>query len=111
MSLSHRFRVNDKVEANYKIGGTYYPGKIRKQYTDALKYDVLYDDGEVEYLVLERDIRKPGKLTLSSHNLSPFSIPPFLPSSVLVYFFPQSSCFIFPSQLSLLPFLNHPSRP
>ena len=46
----------DKVEANYRGRGKYYPGKIKYDNRDGT-YDIDYDDGEKERSVKEADIK------------------------------------------------------
>ena len=55
----------DKVEADYRGKGRYYPGKIVRDRGDGT-YDVDYDDGEKETRVDEKLIRPMDK-TQSSH--------------------------------------------
>ena len=57
--------VGDKVEADYRGKGRYYPGKIVRDRRDGT-YDVDYDDGEKETRVDEKLIRPMDK-TQSSH--------------------------------------------
>ena len=53
------FREGDKVEADYRGRGRYYPGKIDRDRGDDT-YDIAYDDGERETRVAKRLIRKKG---------------------------------------------------
>ena len=53
------FREGDKVEADYRGRGRYYPGKIDRTRGDDT-YDIAYDDGERETRVAKRLIRKKG---------------------------------------------------
>ena len=53
------FREGDKVEADYRGRGRYYPGKIDRNRGDDT-YDIAYDDGERETRVAKRLIRKKG---------------------------------------------------
>ncbi len=54
-----RLREGDKVEADYRGRGRFYPGKIDRDRRDGT-YDIAYDDGERETRVEERLIRKKG---------------------------------------------------
>ena len=51
-----KFSIGDKVEANYRGRGKYYPGKIKYDNRDGT-YDIDYDDGEKERSVKEADIK------------------------------------------------------
>jgi hypothetical protein len=52
-----RLREGDKVEADYRGRGKFYPGKIDRDRGDDT-YDIAYDDGERETRVSKRLIRK-----------------------------------------------------
>lgn len=54
-----------KVEANYRGGGTWYPGKISNNRGDGF-YDILYDDGENESRVASDYIRTIANLVVES---------------------------------------------
>ena len=55
--------VGDKVEADYRGNGKYYPGKIGRVNNDGT-YDVDYDDGEKESKVEQKLIRLVAKNTI-----------------------------------------------
>ena len=55
-----RLREGDKIEADYRGRGKYYPGKIRREHSDDT-YDVDYVDGERETRVAKRLIRKKDR--------------------------------------------------
>ena len=50
--MGEKLREGDKVEANYRGRGKYYPGRIRYDNRDGT-YDIDYDDGEKETRVRE----------------------------------------------------------
>jgi hypothetical protein len=55
------YKENDKIEANFRNKGRWYPAKILKYHGFGL-YDILYDDGETEINLSEsliRDINQP----------------------------------------------------
>ncbi len=54
-----RLREGDKIEADYRGRGKFYPGKIDRDRGDDT-YDIAYDDGERETRVAKRLIRKKG---------------------------------------------------
>ena len=54
---SDKLREGDKVEADYRDRGKFYPGKITRDRGDET-YDISYDDGEREIRVAKRLIRK-----------------------------------------------------
>ena len=54
---SDRLEEGDKVEADYRGRGKFYPGKITRDRGDDT-YDISYDDGEREIRVAKRLIRK-----------------------------------------------------
>ncbi len=58
-SGSGRLREGDKVEADYRGRGRFYPGKISRDRGDDT-YDIDYDDGERETRVAKRLIKKKG---------------------------------------------------
>ena len=58
-SSGGRLEEGDKVEADYKGKGRYYPGKITRDRRDG-SYDIDYDDGEKETRVDEKLIRPLG---------------------------------------------------
>ena len=54
------FAVGQKVEARYKGGGKYYPGKVGEvdaTKPESIKYTILYDDGEQEAGVYAKHVR------------------------------------------------------
>ena len=53
------FREGDKIEADYRGRGKFYPGKISRDRGDDT-YDIAYDDGERETRVAKRLIRSTG---------------------------------------------------
>ena len=53
---SDRLREGDKIEADYRGRGKFYPGKISRDRGDDT-YDIDYDDGERETRVSKRLIR------------------------------------------------------
>ena len=55
-----RLREGDKVEADYRARGRFYPGKISRDRGDDT-YDIDYDDGERETRVSKRLIRKKDR--------------------------------------------------
>jgi hypothetical protein len=55
-SIRSNLTEGDRVEANYRGRGKYYPGKIKVDRGDGT-YDIAYDDGESETRVKEGDIR------------------------------------------------------
>ena len=52
-------REGDKIEADYRGRGRFYPGKISRDRGDDT-YDIAYDDGERETRVAKRLIKKKG---------------------------------------------------
>ena len=58
--------VDDKVEANYRGKGRWYPGKISRVRLNG-SYDVSYDDGETEVNVRADFIRVVGNTKKSSN--------------------------------------------
>ena len=56
VSKAAKLEEGDKVEANYRGRGKWYPGKITKDRRDGT-YDISYDDGESEARVPEDMIR------------------------------------------------------
>jgi hypothetical protein len=50
------FTVGARVDANYKSRGRYFPGRIQRVCGNR-KYDIEYDDGDVELNMDEKDIR------------------------------------------------------
>lgn len=42
------FVMGERIEANYKSRGKFYPGKIKNVNNDKNTYDIAYDDGEIE---------------------------------------------------------------
>jgi len=54
-----RLREGDKIEADYRGRGRFYPGKISRDRGDDT-YDIDYDDGERETRVAKRLIKKKG---------------------------------------------------
>ena len=54
-----RLREGDKIEADYRGRGRFYPGKISRDRGDET-YDIDYDDGERETRVAKRLIKKKG---------------------------------------------------
>ena len=57
---SDRLREGDKIEADYRGRGKFYPGKISRDRGDDT-YDIDYDDGERETRVSKRLIRKKDR--------------------------------------------------
>ena len=57
---SDRLREGDKIEADYRGRGKFYPGKISRDRGDDT-YDISYDDGERETRVSKRLIRKKDR--------------------------------------------------
>ena len=55
-----RLREGDKIEADYRGRGKFYPGKISRDRGDDT-YDIAYDDGERETRVSKRLIRKKDR--------------------------------------------------
>ena len=55
---SDRLEEGDKVEADYRGRGKFYPGKISRDSGQDDTYDISYDDGERETRVAKRLIRK-----------------------------------------------------
>ena len=51
------YREGDKIEARYRGGGRYYPGKIAYDNRNGT-YDIDYDDGEKERRVESKLIRR-----------------------------------------------------
>ena len=51
--------VGDKVEAKCKGSARHYPGKVRRDNGDGTYY-VLFDDGDKDPAVPERDIKSEG---------------------------------------------------
>ena len=58
-AAASRIKEGDKVDADYRGKGKYYPGKISRDRGDGT-YDVDYDDGEKETSVEEKLIRAAG---------------------------------------------------
>ena len=56
-ALAGKLEKGDKVMANYRNGGRWYPGKIARERMNGT-YDVEYDDGDREQDV-ERDRNSP----------------------------------------------------
>jgi hypothetical protein len=52
-----KFKLDDKIEANYKGKGRWFPGKVSKVHKDGT-FDISYDDGESECNVDDAFIRK-----------------------------------------------------
>lgn len=48
--------VGDKVEANWKSHGSWYPGSVKRDHGDGI-YDIDYNDGDKEMRVLADKIR------------------------------------------------------
>ena len=68
---SDRLREGDKIEADYRGRGRFYPGKISRDRGDDT-YDIAYDDGERETRVSKRLIRKQrGSSRSRSRSRSP----------------------------------------
>merc|ERR1719502_37734 len=57
--MEEGFRVGDKVEARFKGGARWHPGRITEKNRDGT-YDVRYEDGDEERRVESRLIRKLG---------------------------------------------------
>ncbi len=57
--MDNDFREGDKIEARYRGGSKYYPGKISYDNRNGT-YDIDYDDGEKERRVEASLIRKGG---------------------------------------------------
>merc|ERR1719181_2141396 len=60
--MEEGFRVGDKVEARFKGGARWHPGRITEKNRDGT-YDVRYEDGDEERRVESRLIRKLGGVT------------------------------------------------
>ena len=63
-----KFRVDDRVEGNYKASGQWYKGNITRvgQFEDGSpQYDILYDDDETEEDLEEHLVRKVEKKPMS----------------------------------------------
>jgi hypothetical protein len=60
-----KYQVGDKVEGNYQMGGSWYPGIILA-INGGKKYRVRYRDGDEEGNVLEENIRYPSQKNSSS---------------------------------------------
>eukprot|EP00600_Ochromonadales_sp_CCMP1393_P017320 CAMPEP_0175035808 /NCGR_PEP_ID=MMETSP0005-20121125/23433_1 /TAXON_ID=420556 /ORGANISM="Ochromonas sp., Strain CCMP1393" /LENGTH=256 /DNA_ID=CAMNT_0016296923 /DNA_START=1 /DNA_END=769 /DNA_ORIENTATION=+ len=58
----HRPGVGDKVEANYRGRGRWYPGVVASDNSDDGTFDIDYDDGEKETSVEPALVRKMGYL-------------------------------------------------
>jgi hypothetical protein len=52
------FRPDDRVEAKWKRRNTYFSGRIVAVHEDVNEYDILYDDGDIEYNVSYELIRR-----------------------------------------------------
>lgn len=70
------FKEGDKIEANYRGRGRWYPGKITRKCLDGT-YDIGYDDGEKESSVIPECIRViPDKdnitITIRNNNTPKF---------------------------------------
>ena len=65
---SDSFREGDKIEADYRGRGKFYPGKISRDRGDDT-YDIDYDDGERETRVSKRLIRSKDGGSGSSDKL------------------------------------------
>ena len=59
VSITGKFKVGDKIEAQYYNGTTWYEGKIAGLTSDGdfVKYDIIYSDGDREKAVSEDKIR------------------------------------------------------
>jgi hypothetical protein len=59
VSITGKFKVGDRIEAQYYNGTTWYEGKIAglNGDGDAIKYDIVYSDGDREKAVSEEKIR------------------------------------------------------
>lgn len=70
------FEVGDRVQAYYKGGRSLYSGRITKKYPGG-KYDVTYDDGDLEQRVaanlIQATPKSPGKSDSERQKLSPKS--------------------------------------
>ena len=53
------FREGDRVEADFRGRGKFYPGEISRDRGDGT-YDIAYDDGDREARVAKRLIRSKG---------------------------------------------------
>merc|ERR1719440_2393164 len=60
--MEEGFRVGDKVEARFKGGARWHPGRITEKNRDGT-YDVRYEDGDEERRVESRLIRKLGGIS------------------------------------------------
>ena len=58
-SSGEKFYLGDKVDARYRVGEKYYPGKVGRAHADGT-YDIDYDDGEKETRVEGRLLRRRG---------------------------------------------------
>jgi uncharacterized protein (DUF427 family) len=65
VNVSRLYSEGDRIEADYRGKGKWYPGTIRRDRTDG-SYDIDYEDGELETRVVERFIRK--LVTTSTEN-------------------------------------------
>ncbi len=74
-ALAGKLEKGDKVMANYKYGGKWYPGKIEKERTQGT-YDVRYDDGDREQGVERERIRLKERAVLAELPPLPTSPPP-----------------------------------
>jgi hypothetical protein len=61
ISFHPLYKIGDEIEAKFKGKGTsYYPAKITNVHEDG-KYDIVYDDYNVELYVDEKNIRIPSE--------------------------------------------------
>ena len=63
---STRYREGDKIEADYRGRGRWYPGRIKRDNYDGT-YDIDYDDGEKEMGVRAEMIRSVGFPSHDAH--------------------------------------------
>ncbi|KAG1696420.1 hypothetical protein DVH05_018552 [Phytophthora capsici] len=70
-SPKKKFAVGDSVQAKYKKGSKYFPGKISRIRSDGT-YDIRYDDGDTEQHVESSHIEGEGRI--SHMKADPFTV-------------------------------------
>jgi hypothetical protein len=75
-----KFKIDEKVDCNYKNNGRWYTGKITSISSDG--YTVTYDDGDVESNVNEDLIRNINTISDSNSNSNDNNIPKELEEDV-----------------------------
>eukprot|EP00924_Labyrinthula_sp_SR-Ha-C_P003104 snap_masked-scaffold_50-processed-gene-1.39-mRNA-1 protein AED:1.00 eAED:1.00 QI:0/0/0/0/1/1/2/0/300 len=66
-NLKSRWKFHQNIEANWQNSGLWFPGNIAwiYRYLNSIRYVILYEDGDFEYNVPQKQIRKRGYKYLS----------------------------------------------